>query len=136
VLEPDSLVKIAWDCIILLLLCINLLYIPMLIAFEEGMADLNTGLHLLFDELPSWAFICDVIINFNTATYSKGVITSQRAKIFKHYLRGSFCWDLFIIGPYFLSSLMNVRFLNLILLLRCSKIFKIVSSIEEFLNLR
>lgn len=35
VLLPDSAAKILWDCIILFLLCINVLYIPMRIAFEE-----------------------------------------------------------------------------------------------------
>lgn len=135
VLLPDSSIKIIWDCFILFLLLINVFYIPMKISFEE-ISRVNQNFLLFFDDLPSWAFLCDIIITFNTAYYSKGVINEKRSKIFKHYVRGSFSWDLLIVGPFLFSALFNVKFLNIILLLRSSKILKIVKSIEELLNLK
>lgn len=107
----------------------------MKISFSE-VTGFNEYLLVFFDDLPSWAFICDVILNFNTAYYSKGVINKERYKIFKHYMRGSFCWDLLVVIPFFFSSVLKVKFLNVILLLRTSKILKIGASLEELLNLQ
>lgn len=135
VMLPDSFLKIAWDGLILFLLCMNIFYIPMKIAFD-GLLEINGVLYLFFDDLPTWAFVFDIFLSLNTATYSKGVISSERSKILKHYIRESLYWDLLIIGPFLFYSFFNVQFLNIILLLRYSKILKIVSTIEELLNLR
>ena len=135
VLLPDSLIKIFWDFVILSLLVINVFYIPLKISFDNTM-DVTSYLLIFLEDTPSYAFLCDIFMNFNTAYYSKGKLNCKRSKIFKHYLRGSLIWDLLIVGPFLFSSIFNVRFLNIILLFRVSKIYKIVSSIEELLNLR
>lgn len=72
ILLPDSVGKIIWDSFILLLLCINLLYIPVKISFSQIATYKNPYLLTFFDDFPSWAFILDIILNFNTAYYSKG----------------------------------------------------------------
>lgn len=97
----------------------------MKISFEE-VTGFNEYFLFFLDDLPSWVFLLDIILNFNTGYYSKGVIIKKRSKIFKHYVKGSFCWDLIVIVPFFFSSALNVKFLNIILLLRTNKILKIV----------
>ncbi|KAL4493517.1 hypothetical protein ABPG72_007525 [Tetrahymena utriculariae] len=135
IIKPDQYIKIIWDCFILFLLLINLLYIPMKISFSE-VTQFNNYLLIFFDDLPSWAFLCDVILNFNTGYYSKGVIITERAKIFNHYIKGPFWRDIIVVVPFFFSSVLNVKFLNIILLLRTNKILKIQRSIEELINLQ
>ena len=135
VLLPDSFIKIFWDFVILSLLVINVFYIPLKISFDNTIGVTNYLL-IFLEDLPSYAFLCDIFMNFNTAYYSKGKLNCKRSKIFKHYLRGNLIWDLLIVGPFLFSSIFNVRFLNIILLFRVSKIYKIVSSIEELFNLR
>lgn len=134
-LKPDSFIKILWDFFILSLLVINVFYIPVKIAFSNTL-EIGDYMLILFEDLPGWAFVMDIFMHFNTAYYSKGVISKERSKIFKHYIKGSFIWDLLIVGPFLFSSLFNVKFLNIILLFRSSKILKILSSIEELLNLK
>ena len=132
---PDSFIKIFWDVCIFFLLTINVFYIPIKISFNE--LDGISGFYLVFfEDLPSWAFVADIILNFNTAYYSKGVIKKSRLKIAKHYIKTNFAWDLITVIPFMLSSLLAVKYLNIILLLRSSKILKIVVSIEELLNLK
>lgn len=113
----------------------NVFYIPIKISFENSV-NLNDYLLTIFEDVPSWVFLFDIFMNFNTAYYSKGVINKKRSKIFKHYIQRAFAWDLLIVGPFLFSSLFNVKFLNIILLFRSSKILKIISSIEELMNLK
>lgn len=114
---------------------INVFYIPLKITFDE-LSNLDTYLLVFFEDIPSWSFVIDIIFNFNTAYYSKGLIMKSRLKIAKHYIRTALAWDLIIVVPFLFSSLFTVRYLNIILLLRSSKILKIANSIEELINLR
>jgi hypothetical protein len=56
------------------------------------------------DLIPSYAFVIDIILNFNTAYYSKGIIIEKRLNIIRHYVKGVFFFDLFVIIPLFLRS--------------------------------
>lgn len=135
VILPDSFFKILWDSFILFLLTINVFYIPLKIAFSD-LNGLSGFLLIFFEDIPSWGFVADIILNFNTAYYSKGVINQSRIRIAKHYIRTALAWDLIIVIPFLFSSLLTVRYLNIILLLRSSKILKIANSIEELVNFR
>lgn len=38
------------------------------------------------NDLPGWAFLIDIILNFNTAAYNKGLIIFDRLKYFFDFI--------------------------------------------------
>jgi hypothetical protein len=75
VIKPDSLFKIVWDIILLIFVVMNIFYIPIYISFDVR----STGVfEWIFDLLPSWVFIAEMLLNFNTAYYDKGLMHEDR----------------------------------------------------------
>ncbi|CAD8147818.1 unnamed protein product [Paramecium pentaurelia] len=131
VIKPDSLFKIVWDIILLLFIVVNIFYIPIYISFDvrsQGVFE------WIFDLLPSWVFIAEILLNFNTAYYDKGLMHEDRKQIMKHYVKGNFFWDIIVIIP-FLISYMDIPFVRYTLLLRLTRLSPLMTSIEEVLNL-
>jgi hypothetical protein len=101
VLQPDGYFKIIFDIILLLFLVLNIFYIPMKLCFELNQHGTENNVSDVFLEtLPSIIFIMEVLINFNTSYYDRGLLHEDRGKIMRHYLRGDFIWDLVVILPY------------------------------------
>ena len=101
VIYPESTFKIIWDSIVVCFIVINIFFIPMSLSFELDKS--STLVWLFFETIPSYIFIAEIILNFNTAYYSHGTIHSTRKEIFHHYVSESFWWDLIISIPYVLS---------------------------------
>ncbi|CAD8091549.1 unnamed protein product [Paramecium primaurelia] len=131
VIKPDSLFKIVWDIILLLFIVVNIFYIPIYISFDVRSSGV---FEWFFDLLPSWIFIAEILLNFNTAYYDKGLMHEDRKQIIKHYVKGNFFWDLIVIIP-FLISYMDIPFVRYTLLLRLTRLSPLMTSIEEVLNL-
>jgi hypothetical protein len=73
--------------------------IPFRLSFEEdGNHFFNTlnSMDIYFDAI----FLTDIVINFNTATYQKGVLIYDRKIIFLNYIKLWFWLDLFSSFPY------------------------------------
>jgi potassium voltage-gated channel Eag-related subfamily H protein 5 len=98
---------------------VNIFYIPMKLAFgiKDGQNDLSA---YLLDEIPSWAFVLDIIINFNTAFYDQGMINSSRKTIILHYIRGDFILDFIVISVFFVSKY-QIPYIDFVLLLRVTR---------------
>ncbi|CAK56624.1 unnamed protein product (macronuclear) [Paramecium tetraurelia] len=131
VIRPDSKFKIVWDILLLLFIVMNIFYIPINISFNiqtQGVFE------YLFDLLPSWIFIAEIIINFNTAYYDKGLMHEDRKSIVKHYLKDNFFWDLVVVIPFLMSN-MNIPFVRYTLLFRLTRLTPLMQNIEEILNL-
>lgn len=110
VIYPDSLFKISWDFFILILLILNILYIPLKISFQDHLDfNISDSLSVVLDTAPSWTFLVDILLNFNTAQYKKGVLVTDRVQIAKNYFKGHFFWDFVIIIPFFFSSRFNIQ---------------------------
>ncbi|CAD8180977.1 unnamed protein product [Paramecium pentaurelia] len=131
VIKPDSLFKIVWDIILLLFIVVNIFYIPIYISFDVRSSGL---FEWIFDLLPSWVFIAEIILNFNTAYYDKGLMHEDRKQIMKHYVKGNFFWDIIVVIP-FLISYLDIPFVRYTLLLRLTRLSPLMTSIEEVLNL-
>jgi hypothetical protein len=118
VIKPDSKFKILWDMLLLLFIVMNIFYIPINISF-----NINTSgaFEYLFDLLPSWIFVAEILINFNTAYYDKGLMHEDRKSIVKHYIKGNFFWDLVVVIPFLMSNL-NIPFVRYTLLLRLTRL--------------
>ncbi|CAD8120838.1 unnamed protein product [Paramecium sonneborni] len=131
VIRPDSKFKIVWDILLLLFIVMNIFYIPINISFNISTSGV---FEYLFDLLPSWIFVAEIIINFNTAYYDKGLMHEDRKSIVKHYLKDNFFWDLVVVIPFMMSN-MNIPFVRYTLLLRLTRLSPLMESIEEMLNL-
>ncbi|CAK62923.1 unnamed protein product (macronuclear) [Paramecium tetraurelia] len=131
VIRPDSKFKIIWDILLLLFIVMNIFYIPINISFNISTSGV---FEYLFDLLPSWIFVAEIIINFNTAYYDKGLMHEDRKSIVKHYLKDNFFWDLIVVIPFLMSNL-DIPFVRYTLLLRLTRLAPLMESIEEMLNL-
>ncbi|CAD8198939.1 unnamed protein product [Paramecium pentaurelia] len=131
VIRPDSKFKIIWDILLLLFIVMNIFYIPINISFNISTQGV---FEYLFDLLPSWIFVAEIIINFNTAYYDKGLMHEDRKSIVKHYLKDNFFWDLIVVIPFLMSN-MNIPFVRYTLLFRLTRLAPLMESIEEMLNL-
>ena len=101
VIYPESTFKIIWDSIVVCFIVINIFFIPMSLSFELDKS--STLVWLFFETIPSYIFIAEILLNFNTAYYSHGIIHSTRKEIFHHYVSENFWWDLMISIPYVFS---------------------------------
>lgn len=106
----------------------------MKLAFNitDSQNDIQT---YLLDLVPSWAYIFDILINFNTAFYLEGIINSNRKSILFHYLKGDFLLDFVVISVYFISRY-DIPYIDFVLLLRVRRVKKNFDNIEESLSLR
>ena len=122
VIKPDSKIKVFVDCTILLLIVMNIFYIPMQLSFS--LQNNAETVDFFFSTVPSWVFLMEIVVNFNTAYYYKGMIHDNRTKIFKHYIKGDFFKDLLVVIPYLISQY-NIPYLNFVLLLRITRVNRI-----------
>lgn len=98
---PESKFKIIWDSIVVIFIIINIFFIPMELSFDLDKS--TTLVWLFFETIPSYVFIVEIILNFNTAFYNQGIIHTKRSEIFNNYVKKNFWWDLMIAIPYFFS---------------------------------
>ncbi|CAD8185376.1 unnamed protein product [Paramecium octaurelia] len=131
VIYPESTFKIIWDSIVVCFIVINIFFIPMSLSFELDKS--STLVWLFFETIPSYIFIVEILLNFNTAYYNHGVIHTTRKEIFHHYVSENFWWDLMISIPYVLSQL-DIPYIQFVLLLRITRVKSMVQNVEDMLN--
>ncbi|KAL4474221.1 hypothetical protein ABPG72_001760 [Tetrahymena utriculariae] len=137
IINPESVYKLVWDGFVLFLLVINIFYIPLKIAFQDsGGLQWPYLLTIFLNDVPGWVFLGDMILNFFTAFYKKGVIIMEFKTIAKWYFKNQFFFDLFIFLPFILSKYFDIKYLDAILILRFNKILKIVNNYFDLLNLK
>ncbi|CAK77349.1 unnamed protein product (macronuclear) [Paramecium tetraurelia] len=131
-IKPDNSYKLYWDVLVFFILLINIIYIPLKISFEISVVD---GANLLLDTLPQYVFVFEILLNFNVAYYSRGVLVLNRGQIFKHYLKGKFALDFIVLIPFMIGR-SNVPYIEFVLLFRVSRVMYIFENIVETMNLR
>ncbi|CAD8158570.1 unnamed protein product [Paramecium pentaurelia] len=131
-IRPDNSLKLYWDVLVFLILLINILYIPLKISFQISVVD---GADFFLDTLPQYVFVFEILLNFNVAYYSRGVLVLNRAQIFKHYLKGKFALDFIVLIPFMIGR-SNVPYIEFVLLFRVSRVMYIFENIVETMNLR
>jgi potassium voltage-gated channel Eag-related subfamily H protein 5 len=87
-------------------------------------------LQIILFTFPSWCFLADIVLNFNTGYYFEGILVTKRYDIARNYLKSTFCLDIIVFGLFAISQFDNIRYLNLILLLRMGKILQILGRYE------
>ncbi|CAD8049316.1 unnamed protein product [Paramecium sonneborni] len=131
IIYPESSFKIIWDTVVVCFIVINIFFIPMSLSFElDKSSQIST---LLFETIPSYIFIIEILLNFNTAYYNQGVIHTNRSDIFFHYISNNFIWDLLIAIPFILAQF-NIPYVQFILLLRIARVRSMIQNVEDLLN--
>lgn len=118
-IKPESLFKMIWDSIVILLLFINILYVPVSIAFniEENEGDgsevlqksnsnrvnrISSDIAVFLSDIPTAVFVVDLIFGFITEYYERGVLVDNFYLIVKRYSRKYLVWDSISIIPFLL----------------------------------
>ena len=136
VFQPDKWIISTWNFIMLFFVLINALYIPLKIGFEIDEDKVNRYIYVIFEQIPVWIFIVDILVSINTAYYSKGVFLIDRIKIIKHYIKSYLLLDLVTIGPFLLGYFSSISYVEMLFLLRILKLNASIKKLEEFLQLR
>ena len=131
IITPDSRLSLIWDIFILILLQFVLFYFPFHIGIEFFIRKKVVLFYDIFRlYLPTGAFSIDIIVRFNTAFYSKGILVIERKKIIKNYLTNSFIPDFFtvfiLIGMVFWNK---SNYLSIVII---TEIFKVKTLVNKF----
>ena len=86
ILDCDSIYKVIWDIMVMLLTVALSYLIPFSLSFHAEYDKLVTDFIIII-------YLFDMFLTFNTTYYSKGVKVSNRLKIAKHYLKFWFWFD-------------------------------------------
>ncbi|KAL4490931.1 hypothetical protein ABPG72_008667 [Tetrahymena utriculariae] len=131
---PNSQLYMMWSIFLMVVLTLNVVYIPLAIAFQD--IQLSTFASILINVLPNVSFMFEIIIKFNTAIYKKGLIIKSRKQIVLSYLQKRFWYDLCIVFCFFFGSYFQNTFIQTVLLLRFFDITRLIAEIEERYNIK
>ena len=136
IFTPDDSFVLVWTFVILLITILNIVFIPYELSFLGEDRENQSSLILI--PLMESLFILDILINFRTAYYSKGVLMTDTKSVFKKYLRSQFFFDAFAM----LADIISVAlvdsaawYIKILVILRIKKLAKLFNRIEDFLNL-
>ncbi|CAD8053452.1 unnamed protein product [Paramecium primaurelia] len=138
IMRPESLASIWWNIYILTILNINVLYVSIKIAFkfdEQSNDAFYQARQIMFDVLPSYSFMLEILLKFNTCYYYKGAVIENRYQIAKNYLRSSFFFDIFVVIPFFISLRFDLEYLDLVIILKVFQITKFSRTLFDRLEL-
>lgn len=120
----------------LFFLILNIIHIPLALSFDLNKNDYFFLLWLMLEEVPLIVFCIDIVINLNTAYYSKGVFISNRRKIFEHYVKNHFLIDSLSIVPFLIGNQIKNKYLEMLMLLRIIKVRKLLNKLDDFLQMK
>ena len=98
-ISPDSYLKEAWNLMIVVLTIFIAIEIPLRLTLDYSIGN------FFIEIIITVILFIDIILNFNTQTYSKGIIIKNRKRIAKNYPRKFFIFDLLAAMPFFLIYL-------------------------------
>jgi len=96
VLTPNNKLRVLWDFYILLLVFYDLIIIPLQLAFDIPFIHYLFALDIIVDA----SFLIDILLNFNTGYYSKGLLVMDRKKIAWHYCKRWLWIDSLTVFPF------------------------------------
>ena len=98
---PSSRFTFFWNLISIIAIVCNLFAFSIdLIMGHEDMYFYYGWKWTGFNIVILLMYLLDIFINFNTATYTKGVILKSKAEISANYIKGSFFLDCIVLVPF------------------------------------
>jgi hyperpolarization activated cyclic nucleotide-gated potassium channel 2 len=145
--HPEHPVKILWDLTILGLTLFLTYWIPYSLAFLQDEIPFEMN---IFEILITIIYLLDIVVTFNTAVFSKGILIKDRGKIFCFYLKNGFFLDFLSSFPFdwltsdplsnnegvsnnILGIIRMLKFARIFRLLRLIKSRKIFYMIEDYI---
>lgn len=96
-LDPTKTIRNIWDAFHFVIILFYLFKIPIELSFQvsifQGISESEMFLGSFLAKLCFIFFVFDLIMNFNTGYYYKGMLVSDRMRITKKYIRSSFIFD-------------------------------------------
>ncbi|KAL4510097.1 hypothetical protein ABPG72_010290 [Tetrahymena utriculariae] len=129
-IQPNSLIKICIDVVLLFFIILNLLYIPIELSFQIN-SQKYLALYLTTYHFSLLIFTFEILLRMNTAIYINGLIINDRKEITKNYLQKLFWQDLFIIIPFMAGIYFQIAPLKLFVILRFFDILQLIQDIED-----
>lgn len=80
---PDHLLKVLWDFLIFISIFYQCISLPFRISFSPLLPIWVSQVEIILDIL----FIFDLLLNFNTGIYLRGMLIMRRKKVVNHYLK-------------------------------------------------
>ena len=105
-------------------------------GFHLTEADFIPIIWIIFEVLPGWIFLFQVILDLSTSYYSKGVYITKRTKIMKHYFKYNFLLDFVTIFPLFFKGTRFAELMEMIVLLRLLNTENLIKRLEGYLQLK
>ncbi|MFH1100731.1 MAG: cyclic nucleotide-binding domain-containing protein [Methanobacteriota archaeon] len=129
-IDPDRYFKESWDIIIAILTIFLAIEIPLRLAFDYPL--LNIYIEIIITLL----LVIDIIINFITQIYSKGILIKNQKQITHRYIRKLFFFDLIAAIPFALLTLVfpGVILIRWLSLTRLFKLLRLNSLISKWRN--
>ncbi|KAL4497609.1 hypothetical protein ABPG73_020706 [Tetrahymena malaccensis] len=130
IIQPNSLIKICIDVVLLFFIILNLLYIPIELSFQIN-SQKYLALYLTTYHFSLLVFTFEILLRMNTAIYINGLIINDRKEITKNYLQKLFWQDLFIVIPFMAGIYFQIALLKLFVILRFFDILQLIQDIED-----
>ena len=139
-MTPDKKRRMVWDFIVGVILIIQMLYIPVYVSFVENIyQNDDVAIYMvtsLMEQIMIIFLFFDIILNFLTGFYHKGVYIDKKSKIAGNYLKTQFFLDLvpliFLILVFWKNQ---SKFFSVFFMINIVKIKKIFHKVEEALHL-
>ncbi len=147
---PNEAMRVVWDMYIMILIFYDLVMIPLTLSFD---VPLPNSLKY-WDVARIASFFLDILINFNTGFYDKGLLVMDRKKIFGHYITGWFWVDLVSSIPFdfinnddedfeggynnsfeVIKMVKVLRFIRILRFLRIFKLKNIFIKLESYIDM-
>ena len=136
VFVPDHPFRFTFDIITLIYIVFLVANIILKFSFKLQENNYYPAIWILFQIMPGWIFLLEMLLNFNTSYYSKGVYISCRTQIIYHYFKYDFLLDLITIFPLFINQTEYGQYLQPMVAFRLVNVGNIVKRLEEYLQLK
>lgn len=97
---------------------------------------MNPMLFIMIDVHIRLLLLFDMVLNFFTAYYKKGMINREIKQIFVHYAKGFLLFDLGTILPFFLNIWIKITYIDILILLHYFRIVSTLTRILKYLTIK
>ena len=117
VIEPDQHFRFFFDIFMLFYIILLACSLFLKYGFMLTENQYYQPLWIIFQQMPLWIFLFEIILELNTSYYSKGIYITNRVKIMKHYFKYNFLLDIITLFPILLFGNFQDQPFDLLLIL-------------------
>ena len=136
VIEPDQHFRFFFDIFMLFYIILLACSLFLKYGFMLTENQYYQPLWIIFQQMPLWIFLFEIILELNTSYYSKGIYITNRVKIMKHYFKYNFLLDIITLFPILLFGNFQDQPFDLLLILRLINMSNLMKRLEEYLQLK